>query len=133
MSPESEVRSRYLALALDARKVIDALIVFVDQGKREEGLEQSLQEVIGSLQVVTEKREIFSPLRNRLGFSEYYEQVRTVNEALKPTEKAQIVERLLTVKANKADMAIQKEDAYQAIKLLSAIESRALYYYRPQP
>ncbi len=133
MSPESEVRSRYLALALDARKVIDSLIVFVDQGKREDGLDQSLQDVIDSLQVVTQNKDIFSPLRNRLGFSEYYEQVRTVNEALKSAEKTHIVERLLTVKANEADALTQKEDAYQAIKLLSAIESRALYYYRPQP
>lgn len=133
MGSESEVRSRYLALAFDARKVIDALIVFVDQEKREEGLDKALQEAIDSLQAVTEKKDVFSPLRNRLGFSEYYEQVRTVEEALKPVERGQIVQKLLTVKSNKADMQSQKQDAYQAIKLLSAIESRALYYYRPQP
>jgi predicted DNA-binding protein YlxM (UPF0122 family) len=130
MSSESEVRSRYLALALDARKVIDALIVFVDEdGKREEGLDQSLQEVISSLQA--KREDIFSPLRNRLGFSEYYEQVLTVGEALK--DRAEIVEKLETVKARQATMEKQKQDAFDAIKLLSAIESRALYYYRPQP
>jgi len=132
MSSESDVRSRYLALALDARKVIDTLIVFVDQEKREEDFDQSLQEVIGSLQEV-EKKDIFLPLRNRLGFSEYYEQVRTIEEALKPPERTQIIKHLLTVKDNEADMVRRKEDAYLAIKLLSAIESRALYYYRPQP
>ncbi len=130
MSSESDVRSRYLALALDARKVIDALIVFVDEdGKREEGLDQSLQEVISSLQA--KREDIFSPLRNRLGFSEYYEQVLTVGEALK--DRAEIVEKLETVKAKQATMEKQKQDAFDAIKLLSAIESRALYYYRPQP
>ena len=133
MSSESEVRSRYLALALDARKVIDALIVFVDTDEREDNLDESLQEVIESLQAVTEKKDIFSPARNRLAFSEYYEQVRTVDEALKPEERAQIVRKLLTVKAMQADMQAQKSDAFDAIKLLSAIESRALYYYRPQP
>lgn len=128
MSSESEVRSRYLALALDARKVIDALIRFVDEEKREEGLDQSLQEVIDSLQA--KREDIFSPLRNRSAFSEYYEQVRTVGEA---TNKAEIVRKLETVKARQATMEEQKQDAFDAIKLLSAIESRALYYYRPQP
>lgn len=133
MSSESEVRSRYLALALDARRVIDALIVFVDQGTRQEDLDQSLQEAIVSLQSVTEKKDVFSPARNRLAFSEYYEQVRTVGEALKPDERGQIVQILSTVKSNQADIEKQKQDAFKAIELLSAIESRALYYYRPQP
>lgn len=132
MSPKSEVRSRYLALALDARKVIDALIVFVEAGTREDDLDRSLQDVINSFQA-TEKKDIFSPDRSRLAFSEYYEQVRTVNEALKPEERGQIVQKLSTVRSNQADIGSQKQDAYEAIKLLSAIESRALYYYRPQP
>jgi hypothetical protein len=129
MGSESEVRSRYLALALDARKVIDTLIVFVDREEREEGLNQSLQDVIESLQA--KKEDIFSPLRNRLAFSEYYEQVQAVGEAL--TNRAEIVEKLETVKANQATLEKQKQDAFDAIKLLSAVESRALYYYRPQP
>jgi len=133
MSSESEVRSRYLALALDARRVIDALIVFVDQERREEGFEASLQEVIDSLQTITEKKDIFSPLRNRSSFSEYYEQVRTVHEALKPEDRGEIVQKLLTVRSNAGALEVQKQDAFEAIKLLSAIESRALYYYRPQP
>jgi hypothetical protein len=127
MSSESEVRSRYLALALDARKVIDALILFVDEDQRADGLDQSLQEVIDSLQA--RREDIFSPLRNRLAFSEYYEQVRTVGES----DREQIVGKLETVKANEATVEKQKQDAFDAIKLLSAIESRALYYYRPQP
>lgn len=127
MSSESEIRSRYLALALDARKVIDALILFVDQGRRE-GLDESLKAVIDSLKA-TEPNDVFSPLRNRLAFSEYYEQV----QALKPEEMKQIVQRLQTVQSKQADIQRQKEDAYEAIKLLSAIESRALHFYTPQP
>jgi hypothetical protein len=133
MSSESEVRSRYLALALGARRVIDSLIVFVDMDRREDDLDQSLREVIVSLEAVTEKKDIFSPDRNRLAFSEYYEQVRTVEEALPPAEKLRIVEKLRTVEAKQASAEKQKEDAFDAIALLSAIESRALYYYRPQP
>jgi hypothetical protein len=52
---------------------------------------------------------------------------------LKPEERGQVVQKLLTIKSNEGALEEQKEDAYQAIKLLSAIESRALYYYRPQP
>ena len=133
MGSESEVRSRYLALALDARKVIDALIVFVDKGLRQGDLDQSLQEAIASLQAVKEKREIFSPSRNRLAFSEYYEQVRTVDEALKPEERKEIVEMLQAVKTPSSNTEKQKQEAFKAIEFLSAIESRALYYYRPQP
>ena len=133
MSSESEIRSRYLALALDARKVIDALIVFVDKDRREDGLDQSLKEVIVSLEAVTEKKNVFSPDRNRLAFSEYYEQVRTVGEALPPADMTRIVEKLRTVEAKKETPDKQRADAFDAIELLSAIESRALYYYRPQP
>lgn len=132
MGSESEVRSRYLALALDARRVIDSLIVFVDQGRREQGFDESLQQVIDSFQGI-EKKEIFSPVRNRLAFSEYYEQVRIIHEALKQEEMGKIVQKLATVKSHVADRRKQKADAFEAIKLLSAIESRALYYYRPQP
>jgi len=128
MSSESEVRSRYLALALDARKVIDALIVFVDQDTRPEGLDQSLEEVIESLQA--KKEQVFSPQRNRLAFSEYYEQVRTVGMTV---NRADIIEKLESVKASQASPEKQNQDAFDAIRLLSAIESRALYYYRPQP
>jgi hypothetical protein len=132
MSSEPEIRSRYLALALDARKVIDSLILFVDRGTREQGLDESLQEVIESLQV-KDNHHIFSLLRNRLAFSEYYEQVQTVQEALKPEEMKTIVQKLSAVKSKETDLDKQKNDAFEAIKLLSAIESRALYYYRPQP
>jgi len=134
MSPESsQVRSRYLALALDARKVIDALIVFVDKGERQPGLDRSLKEAIVSLKTVKDKKEIFSPQRNRLAFSQYYEQVRTVHEAHKPTEREQIVKKLRNVMSHSVSVAKQQSDAYDIIKFLSAIESRALYYYRPQP
>ncbi len=132
MSSESEIRSRYLALALDTRRVIDTLIVFVDKGTRSQGFDDSLQQVIDSLEA-TEKREVFSPLRNRLAFSEYYEQVRTVHEALKPGEMGRIIQKLSIIKSKQAALDQQKNDAFEAIKLLSAIESRALYYYRPQP
>jgi hypothetical protein len=132
MSSESEVRSRYLALALDARKIIDSLILFVDQGTREQGFDDSLQGAIESL-LATKKEQIFSPTRNHLSFSEYYEQVRTVHEALSQEEMGKIVQKLSTVKSNQADLHQQQDDAFEAIKLLSAIESRALYYYRPQP
>ncbi len=128
MTSESEIRSRYLALALDARKVIDGLILFVDQGRREEGLDESLLAVIDSLKA-PEPNDVFSPLRNRLAFSEYYEQV----QALRPDEMKEIVQRLQTVQSKQADIQKQKEDAYQAIKLLSRIESRALHFYTPQP
>jgi argininosuccinate lyase len=77
----------------------------------------------------TEPEDIFSPLRNRLAFSEYYEQV----QALRPEEMKQIVQKLQTVQSKQADVKKQKDDAYEAIKLLSAIESRALHFYTPQP
>ena len=129
MSSLPDVRSRYLALALDARKVIDALIIFVEDGAHGADFDSSLQGVIDSFR----EKDVFSPLRNHLAFSEYYEQVRTVNEALKPDDRGLIVQKLSTVKSNDVDIDRRKQDAYEAIKLLSAIESRALYYYRPQP
>jgi len=133
MSSETDVSSRYLALALDARKIIDALILFIDRKQRVVDLDHSLQEAIDSLRTVGKKAEVFSPARSRLAFSEYYEQVRTVEEALAPEEIERIVASLSRIKAHLTYSDNQKEDARQAIKLLSAIESRALHYYRPQP
>jgi hypothetical protein len=75
MSSQPDVRSRYLALALDARKVIDALIIFVEDGAHGADFDSSLQGVIDSFR----EKDVFPPLRNHLAFSEYYEQVRTVN------------------------------------------------------
>jgi hypothetical protein len=64
-------------------------------------------------------------------FRAAYEQVRTVGEVI--PDKKVIVKKLETVKADQATMVEQQKEAFEAIKLLSALESRALYYYRPQP
>jgi hypothetical protein len=133
MASNPEIRSRYLALALDTRKVIDALIQFVDKGTRKQDFNRSLQEAIESLRGVSRKTDIFSPSHNRLAFSKHYEQAKTVQEALRPADRSKIVKKLASIKSKKADKAKLREDAYEAIKLLSAIESRALYHYRPQP
>jgi hypothetical protein len=133
MSSDPDVRSRYLALALDARRVIDSLIPLADEGKRQEGLAASLQEVIDSLQSLITGGDLFSPLRNRTSFSEYYEQVRTVDEVLGPSNRDKIIEKLLSVQADQEEMEQQKADAFEAIELLMAIESSALHRYRPEP
>lgn len=131
---DPDVRSRYLALALDARKIIDTLMPFADEGKRAEGFEATIDDAIKSLKGASAGANVFSPLRSSVSFSEHYEQVRAVDEALGPEDREKIVQKLANIQEKAADIQRQdnqREDAFEAIELLAAIESQALYNHRP--
>ena len=84
-----EVRSRYLALALDARRVMDVLIPFVDSGKRNESLDVAVKEAIDALSGVTGAPGV-SAVRSNLAFDEY-EQVLTIDEVKGKEERKEVI------------------------------------------
>ena len=123
-------RFRYLALALDTRMVIDSLIEFIDQGTRKRGFDESLQEVLDSV-LAFDKGGLYSQLHSHR-LAEYYEQVETLDEVLRPTDRKSLAEKILSIKADNVGLEKQKQDAFEVLELLGQLESRALYNYRPQ-
>lgn len=128
MLAESEVRSHYLSLALDVRKLIDSLVLFVEREQRDESLDSGLRGFLESLKNVSAPVAIFSPLEGHPVFG-HYEQILTLEEvksALRDTNIAADVEAVLDPKG---DLNTQKRNAYEAIRFLSALEGRALNHY----
>jgi len=127
---DSEVRSRYLALALDARRVMDVLIPFVDSGKRNESLDVAVKEAIDALSGVTGAPGT-SAVRSNLAFDEY-EQVLTIDEVKSKEERKEVIADLQRV-ANPQDSDTERKAAMRVLEFFFAVESRALQHYDRPP
>jgi len=130
---DSEIRSRYLALALDARRILDVLIPLVESGRRNESLDNAIKEAIGALTSVTEGPGA-NTVHSSLAFDEY-EQVLTIDEIkdeFKGEEGLKTVigdlERIVT-----PECEAQREAAMRVLEFFFAVESRALQYYSRPP
>ena len=129
MIADAEVRDRYLSLALDARKILDALVIFIEEGRRVPDLESCLQDAVESLKRASGEHSIFAPLRTSLAL-EHYEQIRTVDEVSESAEKQKaIIDKLSNVMAQTGDSKAQKQSAYDAVDFFYALERRALHHY----
>ena len=129
MTADSEVRSRYLALALDARKVIDALIPFVEYDRRDQALDTSVNETILALNSVGE--DVVNAVHGTLAFDEY-EQVLTLDEIKTQQDRRAVIQDLEQI-VSPGDPNIKKEAAMRVLQFFFALESRALQYYsRPR-
>ncbi len=128
MLAESEVRSHYLSLALDVRKLIDSLVLFVEKDQRDEALDTDLREFLESLDSVSAPIGIFSPLQGRPVFG-HYEQILTLEEVKASLRDTNIAADVAAVLDPKGDPGTQKKNAYEAIRFLSALEGRALNHY----
>ena len=127
---DSEIRSRYLALALDARRLMDVLIPFVDSGKRNESLDTAVREAIGALTSVTEGAGT-NVVHSNLAFDEY-EQVRTIDEIKNQEGRKTVIsdlERIVGPDTGKP----QRQAAMRVLEFFFAVESRALQYYNHPP
>jgi len=127
---DSEVRSRYLALALDARRIMDVLIPFVDSGKRNESLDIAVKEAIDALGSVSGDSAT-SPVRSNLAFDEY-EQVLTIDEVKGQEERKEVIADLRQIASSK-DSGTQQEAAMRVLEFFFAVESRALQHYDRPP
>jgi len=122
----SESSSRYLTFALTVRKLTDALIVFVEEGTMPRGLEASLRKVLSSLENAGERTSV-KALRKRGTFG-HYENVVTINEVVRGSDKSDIVEKLNRV-INARSQRQKRASAIEAVHFFDALERRALYHY----
>ena len=129
MIADAEVRDRYLSLALDARRIIDDLIVFVEEGRRPEDFQTRLQDAVESLRRAKGEGNIFAPVRNNLPL-EHYEQIRTVEEVSESAAaQPNIIDNLSSILDESAAIETQRDKAFSAIEFFYALERRALHHY----
>jgi hypothetical protein len=127
----SESRARYLIFALRIRKLTDALIALVEEGKATPDLDKPLKEVLASLEGAGQRTSVQS-LRQRGSFG-HYENVVTIDEVVKAQDKAALIDKLNIV-INSDTEAERRSSALDAIGFFDALESRALYHYNhPSP
>jgi hypothetical protein len=132
MIADAEIRDRYLSLALDARKIIDDLVVFVEEGRRPQDFQPRLQDAVESLRRASGERNIFAPLRNNLPL-EHYEQIRTVEEVTNAAAPGgKVIDDLSQILDETADPEARKNSAFDAIEFFYALERRALHNYNQQ-
>ncbi len=132
MLTDTSNRSRYLLLALDARKVIDALVGFVDTGRRGSDLDKILKNAMESLKSVGRGGNVFEASRNRLAFG-HYEQVRTVEEVRGVDDREGVIAGLSAVLDQSGPPEKQQQLALEALEFFHALEGRALQHYSHPP
>jgi len=124
-------RARYLIFALSIRKLTDALIEFVEEGRRAPNLNAQLKEVLASVKV-TGRTTSVKALRQRGKSFGSYEGVVTIDD-MRSADRESLANKLRSVIAAKTPRE-QKKNALQAIEFFDVLESRALYRYNhPAP
>lgn len=132
MQSDSESRSRYLALALDARKVIDALLSYVETGNSSPQDLAALDDAVGSLESIKDGTQLSRQTHSHLAF-DHYEQVTTLDQVRTGHDREQIIDDLLVIKTAPAGQEPTRAAATRAIQFFFAVESRALQYYNRPP
>jgi hypothetical protein len=129
---DSESRSQYLALALDARKVLDVLIAFLETGQSTEQLNASVEDAIHALESVARPGIVTTGgVHSHLAFDDY-EQAKTLDEIRTEDERRKIIEDLQGIGAGTSPGERQAA-ALRVLEFFFAVESRALQYYTEPP
>ena len=118
-----QASSEYLALALDVRKVTDSLIRVVEGGAVSQQLNDSLRQVVTSLQG-TGQTSVKS-LRERGPFGRYAG-VKAIREEFDDRDREQLIVKLNTV-IQPQPSGRRTESALAAIEFFDRLERRALY------
>lgn len=116
---------KYLALALDVRKLTDSLIRLVEEGKESPELYASIKALIASIQGAGQKTSV-KALRER-GMFGHYPSVLAISEVVTQDNQRDVLQHLLGV-LNANDVELRKENALEAIAFFDTLERRALYH-----
>jgi hypothetical protein len=120
-------RAQYLSLALFAQEVVNVLMEFVDENKRQE-LKPALDEALNSLEGVAS----VSSQRRAAAFTSY-EQLRTLEEVWKPEQRDRAMEMIQTILRAPEDPKT-KAVANNLIVLFSKLQEQALWNFeQPRP
>src|ERR1039457_3368448 len=116
---DSDIRSRYLALALDARRIMDALLPFVESAKRDERLDTSVKEAIDALNSVSEGSGV-NTVHSSLAFDEY-EQVLTLDEIKNQEDRKTVIRDLEQIAAVQTGGPQQVQAAMRVLEFFFAL------------
>ncbi len=134
MHESSDARSRYLALALASRKALHSLDAYIEQGKRDAQLENTLEEVIASLKATKATRDavnLFGPVPKVSPFTNY-EQLLTLEEVVSDLKSQNVIENLVSLLTPDANEESRRRNASEAVKFFYTLENRALHHYSRQ-
>jgi hypothetical protein len=126
----SESKSRYLALALASRTVINSLQHFQSEGVADQQLERSIQDVLESLRETRDVNNLFGASPRQSPFA-HYEQLLTLEEVTQALQGKNIVDKLAQIFVTANDEE-RKENVSEAVEFFYTLESRALYHYAQQ-
>jgi hypothetical protein len=118
--------SRYLSLALDIRKLSDALISLAEDGVESPQMFEAIGRLLASLEGIGQQTSVRA-LRDRGSFGRY-ESVVTVNEAINPAQRAELIEKLRSILTPEPE-DVRRENALEAVSFFDSLERRALYKY----
>jgi hypothetical protein len=118
--------SRYLALALDIRKLSDSLILLAEDNVESPYLFEAINRLLLSLQGADQKTSV-KALRDRGTFGQY-ENVVMVNEVIPAPGRTELIQKLQAV-LHSDSQDLRKENALQAIAFFDSLERRALYHF----
>jgi hypothetical protein len=118
--------SGYLTLALDIRKLSDALISLAEDGTRSPDMFEAMSRLIDSLEGVGQQTSVRS-LRDRGSFG-LHESAVTLKEAITPEHRIEFIAKLRAILAPEPDES-KRETALEAVAFFDTLERRALYRY----
>lgn len=124
---DSEIRARYLALALDARRILDVLVPFVESGERNAALDTSVKQAMDALNSM---KVVGGAIHSSFAFDEY-EQALTLDEVRNQDDRQGIIDDLAKITGDEVHDA--KAAALRVLQFFFALESRALQHYNRPP
>ena len=128
MPAEYDLRSRYLGVALGARRVVDLLLPLVERNESQEALGPALTGLIASLELGANPQALLERLRAPEP-SPLNEDLLADEELETPQERASLVQELRNVASDTTDAQARQASARIAIQLLCCIEGRALHFF----
>ncbi len=127
----SESKSRYLALALASRTVINSLQHFQSEGVADQQLERSIEDVLESLRATRDVNNLFGASPKQSPFA-HYEQVLTLGEVDQALKGKNIVDKLAQIFTANDNDEERKKNVSEAVEFFYTLETRALHHYAQQ-
>ncbi len=116
--------TNYLSLALDARKVANALRQFSKTGVKSRELVESLRDTVDSLNALQSGEALSSRLHSTY---EYYEQIRTLKEVQQSMKERELIQKLASIVSGRKTEAQKR--AGIAVRFFTRLENRAMQRY----
>jgi histidyl-tRNA synthetase len=128
MITRTEDRTPYLTLALDARKIVNGLLQYINHGDLRPNVQTYVGTLVNSLNALSTEGNLFDHLQQP-SFFEHFEQIRTLVEVRKSVHDDHLIEKLQNFLNADPGNAATRAEAKDVLKFISALEARALQRY----